>query len=203
MLSSTRRASRAYGRVAITFSCARRSLDAATIFIAFVICCVDLTARTRRRMSISEGMSGRRGGRELFAEFLDRALERRLQLVIEVLLLHDGGEDAGVTRFEEAIQPLLIGAQLLDRNAVEVAVCRGEDDRHLLLDGQRLVLRLLQDFDEPLAAVELSLRRLIEVAAELGERRELAILREVETQGAGNLAHCLDLCGSADARDRV
>ena len=37
-------------------SCARRSFDAATIFIAFVICCVFFTARTRRRRSISDGM---------------------------------------------------------------------------------------------------------------------------------------------------
>ena len=56
MLASTRRASRANGRVATTRSCARRSFDAATIFIAFVICCVDLTARMRRRMSISDGI---------------------------------------------------------------------------------------------------------------------------------------------------
>ena len=41
-------------------SCARRSFDAETIFMAFVICCVDLTARTRRRMSISDGMSDAR-----------------------------------------------------------------------------------------------------------------------------------------------
>src|SRR5215211_7132458 len=37
-------------------SCARRSLDAATIFMALVICCVDLTARTRRRISNREGI---------------------------------------------------------------------------------------------------------------------------------------------------
>src|ERR1043166_2116732 len=37
-------------------SCARRSFDAATIFIAFVICCVFFTARTRRRRSISDGI---------------------------------------------------------------------------------------------------------------------------------------------------
>ena len=30
------------------FSCARRSFDAATIFMALVICCVFFTARTRR-----------------------------------------------------------------------------------------------------------------------------------------------------------
>ena len=56
MLASTRRASRANGRVATTRSCARRSFDAATIFIAFVICCVDFTARMRRRMSMSDGI---------------------------------------------------------------------------------------------------------------------------------------------------
>ena len=38
-------------------SCARRSFDAATIFIALVICCVFFTARMRRRRSISDGMS--------------------------------------------------------------------------------------------------------------------------------------------------
>ncbi len=37
-------------------SWARRSFDDETIFMAFVICCVDLTARTRRRMSISDGI---------------------------------------------------------------------------------------------------------------------------------------------------
>jgi len=38
-------------------SCARRSFDAATIFIAFVICCVFLTARIRRRRSIKDGIT--------------------------------------------------------------------------------------------------------------------------------------------------
>jgi len=37
-------------------SCDRRSFDAATIFIALVICCVFLTARIRRRRSMSDGM---------------------------------------------------------------------------------------------------------------------------------------------------
>ena len=50
-LFSTRRISLANGRACTMRSCARRSLDAATIFIAFVICCVDLTARMRRRIS--------------------------------------------------------------------------------------------------------------------------------------------------------
>ena len=73
----------------------------------------------------------------------------------------------------------------------------------LLLDRQRLVLRLLQDLDQPPAAIELAQRRLVEVAAELRERRELAVLREVEPQRAGDLPHRLDLRRAADARHRV
>ena len=65
-------------------------------------------------------------------------------------------------RVEEAIQLLLEGAHVLDRDRVEVAVGRGVDDRDLLLDRQRLILRLLQDLDEPAAAIELRLRRLVE-----------------------------------------
>ena len=49
-------ASRAYGRAAITRSCARRSFAAETIFMALVICCVFLTERMRRRMSIRLGI---------------------------------------------------------------------------------------------------------------------------------------------------
>ena len=55
-LLKTRSISLAYGRLRTMRSCARRSFDDETIFMAFVICCVDLTARTRRRMSISDGI---------------------------------------------------------------------------------------------------------------------------------------------------
>ena len=46
----------ANGRADTTRSCARLRREAAIIFIALVICCVDLTARIRRRRSISEGI---------------------------------------------------------------------------------------------------------------------------------------------------
>src|SRR5215471_10632886 len=104
-----------------------------------------------------------------------------------------------MTRVEELVQLGLEGAHVADRNAVQIAVRAGIDDRDLALDRQRRVLRLLQDLDEPRAAIQLRLRRLVEVAAELRERRELAVLREVETQSAGDLTHRLDLRRSADA----
>ena len=55
-LASTLRSIRPYGRAAITRSWARRSLAAETIFMALVICCVFLTERIRRRMSIRLGI---------------------------------------------------------------------------------------------------------------------------------------------------
>src|SRR5215207_6409226 len=84
----------ANGRALTMRSCERRSFEAETIFMALVICCVDLTARTRRRMSISEGMGfdlrlGRRAGERL-AELRQRRVDLRLQRVVERLLLGDG-----------------------------------------------------------------------------------------------------------------
>ena len=127
-----------------------------------------------------------------------------LQLVVDLLLLGDAVEHCRAARLEEAIQVLLRnGRRPRSATPSRKPLVRGIDDRDLLLDRQRLVLRLLQDLDEPRAAIELGLRRLIEVAAELRERRELAILREVEPQRAGDLPHRLDLRRAADARHRV
>ena len=73
-------------------------------------------------------------------------------------------------------------------------------DRHsLLLDRHRVVSTLLQQLGHAGAAVQLILRSLVEIAAELGERLELAIGREVEAQRSGNLLHGLDLRGAANA----
>src|SRR5208283_1401978 len=49
---------------------------------------------------------------------------------------------------------------------------------------------------------ELRLRGFVEVAAELRERRQFPVLREVESQRAGNLTHGLNLGAAADAADR-
>src|SRR6185503_18776481 len=111
MLSSTRRASRANGRVCTTRSCARRSLDAATIFIAFVICCVDFTARMRRRMSMSDGT-------EFPAEFFQRLTQLLLDLVVEDLLLRAGGRNAMAVSVKEVVRLVLVLPQAVDGNPV-------------------------------------------------------------------------------------
>ena len=55
--ANTLRSCSAYGRALKTRSCARRSRAAATVFMAFVSCCVFLTDRMRRRMSNRLGIS--------------------------------------------------------------------------------------------------------------------------------------------------
>ena len=80
------------------------------------------------------------------------------------------------------VQALLELAQLIDLHVVEQALRAGVDDQNLLGERQRLVLSLLQDFRQALAAGQLLLRGFIEIAAELRERRQFAILRQIESQ---------------------
>src|SRR3984893_1920957 len=130
-LASTRCICTANGRAFMIRSCARRSFDAATIFIALVICCVFFTARMRRRRSISDGISPpalRRGcpgspdRRELAREFLQRLLERALDLVVELLLLGNPAEEIRMTRLDELVQLGLVLPHVGERHRVQVAV---------------------------------------------------------------------------------
>src|SRR6185312_86949 len=83
-----------YGRAAIARSCARRSLAAETIFMALVICCMFLTLRMRRRMSIRLGMQlgfrrGGLGGRETLLELLDQRFNLLFDIRRQFLFLAD------------------------------------------------------------------------------------------------------------------
>src|SRR5688500_2936585 len=108
-------------------SCARLSFEAATIFMALVICCVFLTARTRRRRSMSDGITGRLGGgrslrREIAREQFHGLVERALELIVELLLLGDAAEQLRMARLEILVQPGLEGADLGCRDGVQIAV---------------------------------------------------------------------------------
>src|SRR5262249_13064103 len=152
-------------------SWALRSFEAATIFIAFVICCVFLTARIRRRRSISDGIwtlpalaacwpscDGCFPGREVACEFLHCRVEPALQLIVELLLFDYPREHLRIPRLDELEQFGLEGAHFRHRDVVQIPVRSREDDRHLPFDPQRLVLRLLEDLDEPGPSIELRLR---------------------------------------------
>src|ERR1039458_5222987 len=88
----------------MTRSCARRSLAAETIFMALVICCVFLTERMRRRMSIRLGMRRFRGfliGHEPRLEFFHRSLEFAAQLIVQRLLGANFVPQSAVGVFDE------------------------------------------------------------------------------------------------------
>src|SRR5688572_20902765 len=88
---------------------------------------------------------------EALAEVVDRAVEGGLELVAQGLGLSQLLEDLGALGLEEAIE---LALELLDprgRHVIELAGRRRVQDGDLLLDRQRLVLRLLDDLRQLLA----------------------------------------------------
>ena len=77
-----------------------------------------------------------------------------------------------------------------------------EDRDDLLLDGQRRVLRLLEQLDQTCAALELGLGGLVEVGGEGREGLQLAVLGQVQAETSCHLFHRLDLGGATDAGHR-
>ena len=112
---------------------------------------------------------------------LDSCFEPVLQLVVDLLFFLDGGEQVGllflhipdITRFPVPHRG--------HRHVVDETIDAGKDDRDLDFNRQRLVLVLLEQFHDPRAAAELGLGVTVEFRAELRERREVAVLREFET----------------------
>src|SRR5437879_7618059 len=115
-------------------------------------------------------------------EFLQRGIQRSLQLIVELLLLRDGAEQLRMPRLDELVQLRLERAQFGYRDLVQIAVRTGKDDSDLALDRHRLVLRLLDDLDESRPAIELRLRRLVAISAALREGSQFAVLRVVVPQ---------------------
>src|SRR2546427_12521936 len=188
----------AYGRAATTRSCARFSFDVATSSIVFVILRVFWTDRMRRRSSRGFAMSAGPQG----LVFLDRALQLSRTVFGERLAGADLLTDLGVLRRHEVVEAAFPIPDRVHRDVVQEPVGHGEDDHHLLLYGHRAVLRLLQHLDRARTAIELPLRGGVELGGELGERLQLAVLREVQAEPPGYLFHRLDLRVAAHPRDR-
>src|SRR5207249_2668918 len=106
-------------------------------------------------------------------------------------------------RFHIFVELALELAHLRHRQIVNVAASSGEQDQNLLAERQRLILVLLQHLNQVLAAIELCLGCLVEVAAKLRERRQLAELRSIEPQRSCNLAHSFDLRAPANTPHRT
>ena len=124
------------------------------------------------------------------------------QLLGELLALADLFEDLLVRALHVLEELPLELLNVLNGHGVEVAPGAQEDGDDLLLDRHRAVLRLLEQLDQPAAAVQLRLRCFVEVGGEGREGLEFAVLRQVEPQRARDLFHRLDLGRAADARHR-
>jgi len=135
-------------------------------------------------------------------EFLDGRRQVLNRFVLELAALGDGMQHARMLVRHEGVEVDLPGVQIRHGHAVQVALRSGENDRYLLLDVHGHVLVLLEDLDHALAAGELLLGGLVQVAAELGEGRQLAVLGEVQAQGARHLFHGFGLGGATHPRNR-
>mmetsp|Transcript_24932 Transcript_24932/g.52180 ORF Transcript_24932/g.52180 Transcript_24932/m.52180 type:complete len:380 (+) Transcript_24932:270-1409(+) len=142
--------------------------------------------RLRAEVGGELGEHGRHGLVELGAE------DARLENLVE---------DGLVVCLDEGEQLLLVRPDVGDGELVEEAARAGVDADNLLLEGHRHVLVLLEHLLQPRAAVEQVLGGGVEVGAELGEGGDLAVLGELELEGARNLLHGLALRGGAYARD--
>src|SRR5215213_3836468 len=99
-------------------------------------------------------------------------------------------------------QAVLEGAHPVHRQRVEIAVHAGIDHHDLLFHLQRRELRLLQELGQTRTAVQQALGRGVEVGAELGESRHLAVLGQLALDLARDLLHRLRLGRRAHARHR-
>ena len=88
------------------------------------------------------------------------------------------------------------------RDDVELAGGAQPQRDDLALDRERRVLALLEQLDQPLAAVEGGPAGGVQVGGERGEGLELAELGEVQAQPAGDGLHRLDLRRATDAGHR-
>ena len=109
-------------------------------------------------------------------------------------------QDLGPLHLQEAVEAASRTRLHARRgHVIELAVRGGVEDRHLLLNRQRLVLRLLDHLGELLAARELVAGGLVEVTCELGEGGQSPVLGQVELERRGDLLHGLGLGSRAHA----
>src|SRR5260370_40102317 len=150
----------------MAWSCARRSLAAATIFLAWVVFCVPWTLRIRRRKALRLGISTYARPGELLGEVGDEGAQLLFRLLDDLALLAARGQDRALgTQCVE--QAGLEVADARDRQVIEMAAGAGEQRADLLFDQHRAELALLQQLGEALAARQQALGRGVEVRGEL------------------------------------
>ena len=135
---------------------ARTIWEAAMSSIAFVIFCVDLMLRILRRRTrpCPPATSVVPAGVERLGERLHGLLEG--VALGQRARRPDVLQQLGVVGPEVSTDLGFVSLHVVDGHMVGVAVGAGEDHEHLLLDRDRSVDPLLQQFGEAVAAVELA-----------------------------------------------
>src|SRR5579859_5231637 len=111
-------------------------------------------------------------GCELGLELVQRLAKLGTRLVVQLALLTDLGRQIRIRDVHKFVDTLLKPAALLDGQVVEITARSREDGNDLSFHRQRVVLSLLQHLGEPPATIELRLRGLVQIAAELREGRQ-------------------------------
>ncbi len=107
-------------------------------------------------------------------------MQTAAQVVVNRLLRRQVGHQRRLRAVQILVQPVLEGANVGDLQVVQIALRAGKENHRLLLPAQRLELRLLQQFGQPLPAIQLLLRQRIKIGTELRKGRQLAVLRQVQ-----------------------
>jgi len=124
-------------------------------------------------------------------EGLSGQVTRLADLLKEVLVVGDQVGDEGT----------LVLADTVDGDLVEETVDTGEDDGNLVLNGEGLVLGLLEQLGKTGTTVQQELGGGIQIGTELGEGGDLTVLSEVQLHGTSNLLHGLGLGVGSDTGD--
>src|SRR6185312_9230735 len=129
---------------------------------------------------------------EILLELLQRGMDAVAQIVVERFFRGNVLEQLRLRRVEVGIQSVLECPNLFHLQVIEVALRSGEQNNHLFLGREGMELRLLQQLGKARSAVELVLRDLVQIAAELRESGQLTVLREVQLQRRADLLDGLD-----------
>src|ERR1035437_5275985 len=135
-------------------------------------------------------------------EFRDRRFQFRRERVADGFFIANLQEQIGFARAEKIREFRLEILDFVHGHIVEEAVLHRPQNRRLNFHRDRIELRLLENFHHAFAAFENRLRLCVEVGAELRERREFAVLREITFDTTSDLFHRLDLRGGTNTAHR-
>src|SRR5262249_46530946 len=99
-------------------------------------------------------------GEEVLFKLVDCVLQPVAQIIVECPLLANVLEQRGLCRIQILVEAVLKSANTRHLNVIKQPLSAGKQNRHLMLGGQRLELRLLQQLSKTLSAIQLVLRYL-------------------------------------------